>query len=341
MGLELADIVHLPKAHLHIHLEGSIRAELITQWCLERGIDEPDIASWSDLSSFLRELDKVKDLIPSPVKLIEAARLFMHDERADGVSWTEPQVNPFVLKDRGQPDDVVDAVLEGLKLGERETGVGFGLILAINRTRPLDEAMAVARIAAERANRGVIGLGLSNDEALGPADQFSAAFDFVRDTPLLRVPHAGEALGAESVRLALTLSPHRIMHGIGVLEDVELAKSIGGRGISFDMCPTCNVELGVVPSLQELPLRDLSRCGIRFSLSADCALLFRTSCSRELLAIATAQELKRSDVASLAADSIGTSAMPEAAKASMLARVDSWKMHPTSETDSARPSSGV
>ena len=323
-GSGLAAMTRLPKAHLHIHLEGSIAPALLSHWSELSNVPEPSFQPWNSLQSFLRELDKVKQLIPDVEAMSEAARRFMHSEAADGVWWTEPHLNPFVVPDRVAGAELVDAVLEGLREGARETGVGFGLILAINRTRPVDEAFAIAELAVDRARLGVVGLGLSNDEKAARATVFREAFDRAGAAGLLRVPHAGESLGPESVRDALVLSPHRIMHGVRSVEDPALIEELAERSIQLDTTPTCNVELGVINSLDAFPARTFLDAGVRFSVGADCSLLMRSTASLELYRIARVHGLQRAEVASIAEASFSASAAPPSMVARATRQLRTW-----------------
>jgi adenosine deaminase len=320
----LGDLFAVPKAHLHVHLESSARAALVRLWCEEASLPEPDIRRWNSLPSFLAEIEKVKAAIPTPDAMREAARIFVHDEAADGVVWTEPQLYPYVLGARGEPAALVDAVLDGLRRGATETGIGAGLILAINYTKPPAEALRIAQLAVERASAGVVGLGLCNDETAAPASTFLEAFTLVRDTPLLRVPHAGEARGPESVRDAMTLDPHRIMHGVRAQEDPDLFRRLVDADITLDTAPTSNVELGVVPDLERFPARAMLDAGVSFSVSADSVLMMRSSATLELARVAAAHQLTRAEVASIAESSLLASAAPRDLVDEQLNAIAQW-----------------
>jgi adenosine deaminase len=322
--LGLAAITRLPKAHLHIHLEGSIAPAILSHWSELAGVPEPSLQPWDSLRSFLRELDKVKQLIPDAAAMSEAARRFMHDEAVDGVWWTEPHLNPFVVPDRIAGGDLVDAVLDGLQAGARETGVGFGLILAINRTRPVNEALAIAEMAVDRAHLGVIGLGLSNDENAAPASMFEEAFSYTEGSGLLRVPHAGESAGAESVRDALVLEPHRIMHGIRAIEEPGLIEELAELSIQLDTAPTCNVELGVIDSIEAFPARIFLDAGLPFSVGADCSLLMRTTASLELYRVARAHGLERAEIVAIVEASLRASAAPRSLVTKATRQLQQW-----------------
>jgi adenosine deaminase len=295
-------------------------------WCEESGVAEPNMRSWGSVPSFLAELDKIKAAILTAEDFGEAARVFVHDEAADGVVWTETQLYPYSLGTRCAPDVLVDAVLDGLRRGAKETGIGAGLILTINRTKALAEAVQIAKLAAERADAGVVGLGMADreDEDTALASTFREAFDLVAGTSLLRVPHAGEGLGPDGIRDALSLKPHRIMHGIRAQEDPELFRWLADAGITLDTAPTSNIELGIIPDLERFPARAMLDAGVKFTISADGLLMFRSTATLELHRVAIAHKLTRSEIAVIAESSLLASAAPHEVANTHLDTIRSW-----------------
>ena len=166
---------------------------------------------------------------------------------------------------------VLDAAAEAAE----RLDVGVGIMLAADRTVDPEIAVAQARIAAKRTERGVVSFGLANDEAIGPPEPFAEAFAIAKEAGLLSVPHAGELVGPESVRGALTtLAPDRLQHGVRAVEDPALVDELADAGIVLDVCPTSNLLLSVYPSIAEHPLPRLLDAGVQCSLNADDPLLF-------------------------------------------------------------------
>ena len=152
---------------------------------------------------------------------------------------------------------------------------GVGLMVSANRVYPPADAVALAHLAAHHAGRGVVAFGLADDEMRGPPEPFAAAFAIARTAGLISAPHAGEHGGPDSVRGALdTLAARRIQHGVRAAEDPALLERLAAEEVCLDVCPTSNVQLRVVSSYTEHPLRKLLDAGVQVSLNADDPLFF-------------------------------------------------------------------
>ncbi|HET9029883.1 MAG TPA: hypothetical protein VFN49_06870, partial [Candidatus Aquilonibacter sp.] len=150
-----------------------------------------------------------------------------------------------------------------------------------------ESAMRTARIAAELAGDGVIGIGLGGDEARFPAALFEDVFAFARAQGLHVVAHAGEADGAHSVRDAVELlGAERIGHGIRALEDPTVVEMLREREIPLEVCPTSNFLTGVASREHPHPLRELDAAGLRIAIDADDPTLFGTTISDEYAYVA-------------------------------------------------------
>ena len=169
----------------------------------------------------------------------------------------------------------------------------------------------------------MVAFGLSNDETRGDTTAFAKAFRIARDAGLPGVPHAGELRGPGSVRAAVEhLAPARLGHGVRSVEDPALVDLLVERGVVLEVCPASNVALGVLPSLDEVPVLALRRAGLEIALGADDPLVFRSG-PLDQYAPYTAVE-----AADLAASSIRGSLAPPEVKARLLAGVDAWLRAP-------------
>lgn len=331
-----ADLVALPKTHLHLHLTGGMRHSTLVELANRYGVrlperlieEEPDdwrVLGWPrfqrlyDLArGVLRNADDIKRLI------LEIAE----DERANGSRWLELQITPSGYAARlGDLVTAMEVFCDGAVAAELATGVGIRLIVAANRTRPAWEAETQARLAVRFADRGVVGFGLSNDERIGAAEDFAKAFRIAREGGLVAMPHAGELLGAESVeRTIRALQPARIGHGVRAIEDPDVVTLLAERGIACEVCPASNVALGVVTGHAELPLRKLEAAGVPVVLAADDPLLFGASLVEQYAVARDVLGYSRADLAGLARSSVRCSTMPEAAAKELLAEVDAWEL---------------
>jgi adenosine deaminase len=198
-------------------------------------------------------------------------------------------------------------------------------MLAADRTRPPEDAVEQARIAAKYAGRGIVAFGLANDEAPWPPEPFVQAFAIARDAGLLSTPHAGELAGPDSVRGAIdVLGADRIQHGVRAVEDPALIERIAAEEICLDVCPTSNVLLSVIPDLESHPLRRLLDAGVRCSVNADDPLLFGPGLLEEYELCRTQLQLTDDQLAQVARSSLLASGAPEQVRKQALIDIDAW-----------------
>jgi len=244
----------------------------------------------------------------------------------DGAVWVEPSFYAPHHRNRfGADEDIVDMVLDALRAAGEQLGVGVGLMLAADRTVEPSVAVEQARLAATRADQGIVSFGLANDEAIGPPEHFAEAFAIAKEAGLLSTPHAGELAGPESVWGALeTLQPDRLQHGVRSIEDPEMVKRLADSDVVLDVCPTSNLLLSVYPSLAEHPLPRLLEAGIACSLNGDDPLLFGPVLLHEYELARTEMGLDDAALASVARASITGSGAPDDLKATALRSIDEW-----------------
>lgn len=336
-------VATLPKAHLHLHFTGSMRARTLRDLADKHGIRLPET---------LREHHLVR-LTPDErgwfrfQRLYDAARACVRDEQdmrrivleaaeddaAEGSGRLELQVDPtsyapFV----GGLTPALEIVLDAARQASRTTSCQVAIVVAASRIRhPLD-ARTLARLAARYAGDGpgqVIGFGLSNDERRGQTDEFAAAFRIAARAGLLSVPHSGELLGADHVRTTLdTLGPARLGHGVRSGEDPAVLDRVVRHGITLEVCPASNVALGVYPTEHAVPLRALLEAGARISLGADDPLLFGSRLAAQYESARRVHGLDDAQLAQLARYSIEGSAAPPEVADRLLAGVDDWLATP-------------
>jgi adenosine deaminase len=272
---------------------------------------------------FQRLYDAARDVLRGPDDVRRVIMEIALDERAAGSGWVEVQVDPSSYAAKlGGLNGTVEVVLDGMRRATAETGVGMALVVAANRTRHPGEAETLARVARRFAGAGVVGFGLSNDETRGDTAAFAKAFRIARDAGLVAVPHAGEMRGAGSVRLALDhLGPTRLGHGVRAVEDPAVVEELVRRGVVLEVCPASNAALGVVSSIQDVPVRALRAAGVEVALAADDPLVFRSGLVAQY---APYQQEGPAFLADLASSSIRASCAPADLKAGLLTGVQAW-----------------
>ncbi|WP_426502876.1 adenosine deaminase [Dactylosporangium sp. McL0621] len=253
----------------------------------------------------------------------------VEDAALAGAVWVEPSMWPGLFRGRlGSDAEVLDVVLDAGRAAQERYGVGFGLVVAANRDRPPDEAVALARLAVRRRRDGVVGFGLDGDETAAPGPLFAEAFTVARDGGLLAVPHAGELTGAPSVRDAIdVLGADRVMHGVAAITDPAVLDRLTTGDIALDVCPTSNVMLSVVPSLDRHPLPALLARGVPCSINADDPLLFDTDLFTEYTRARDQLGLNDVQLAACAATSLRHSGAPRHLIDSALTGIDAWLQH--------------
>lgn len=179
-------------------------------------------------------------------------------------------------------DEIFAGYCDGAREAREAHGVEMRLTPDITRFAPLEDAIEAVRYAAKYRDRGIVGIGLGGEENLYPPEPFEPAFRAARERGLASVPHAGEVMGAQSVRGALEkLDADRIRHGIRAEEGPGLVREIADRNIVLDVCPISNLRTGAVRSLEEHPLPRLVAAGVQCSISTDDPQMFDTDLTRD------------------------------------------------------------
>jgi adenosine deaminase len=328
----MQDLAALPKAHLHLHLTGGMRPETLVELATEQGRRLPEgLLRPGGLESvarrgwmrFQRLYDVARDMLRGPDDVRRVILEIAEDNLADGGRWVELQVDPssYAAKLDGL-NGAVEVVLDGMRTASQATGVGMALVVAANRTRHPADAETLARVARRYAGEGVVGFGLSNDETRGDTAAFAKAFRIARDAGLIAVPHAGEMRGPGSVKLALDhLGPTRLGHGVRSVEDPAVLDELARRHVALEVCPASNAALGVVPSVEAVPVQRLRAAGIEVALGADDPLVFRSGLLEQY---ASYEQEGPAFLADLAASSIRASCAPPRLKATLLAAAHAW-----------------
>ena len=269
----------LPKAELHVHLEGSIEPETLQELepSLTREIIDDNYAC-GDFPVFMRAYEWVNRFLRTPDDYALITRRLLGRMERENVLYAEINLSAGVIlwkkQDLAAMDEAVRKAAEG-------SAVEVRWIWDAVRQWSAGEAMRVAEMAAERIGCGVAGLGLGGDETRGPAGKFAGVFAFARRSGLHLAPHGGEITGPESVWAAVELGAERIGHGIAAARDPRLLETLRERGIPLEICITSNVVLGAVGRLEDHPVRRIFDAGVPITLNTDDPGMFRTTLTRE------------------------------------------------------------
>jgi adenosine deaminase len=325
----MRSLATLPKAHLHLHLDGSPRRSTVEEIAREEGREVPRPTGYGSFAHFMATITAAAACLRDEADVRRVVREIVEDARAAGVVWLELSVWPGLFQGRlGNYKAAVTTVLNAGRAAADELGVGFGLIAAANRGAGIDDATTVATTAAELANNGVVAFGLDGDEAGAPATWFAHPFQIAREAGLLSVPHAGELAGPESVSAALdVLGANRVMHGVRAIEDPGVVEELAARGTTLDICLTSNAMLGIYHPVRTNPLPSLLNAGVQCSLNTDDSLLFDTNLLHEYELARSQLDLTDEQLATIASSSINASAAPPELKTTTLTAITTWLQH--------------
>jgi adenosine deaminase len=284
----------MPKAELHLHLDGSVRVGTALELSRTRGVDAP--ATWrgmfgalvapercADQAELLRAFDLPIALMQDADALERITTELVESKAAENARYIEIRWGPLLHVARGlELADGIEAVVRGAEAGAASTGTVVRLIATALRSHDPGDNVRLAETASRFRDRGLTGWDLAGPEAAYPDPLLHAdAFEAARAGGLRITIHAGEWGGAAQVRRALEVSPERIAHGEAASEDPALVAELRTHGVCLDLCPTSNVQAGIVASLADHALVRLHRAGAPVTLSTDDTTVSDVSLTEE------------------------------------------------------------
>ncbi|CAN5275212.1 adenosine deaminase [soil metagenome] len=326
-------LMSLPKAELHLHVEGTMEPDLIFELASRNHVALPfaDIEdlrgrySFADLQSFLDLYYAAMGVLRSAQDFTDLARVYLDRAYAQGVRHVEMFFDPQPHMDRGVPiEAVVDGLSTALNEAQRADRITGGLILCFLRDRGPDAASAVLRAAGSRAD-SLIGVGLDSAEVGHPPGAFADVYAAARDLGLHTVAHAGEEGPPSYVWEALDmLGVERIDHGIRSMEDPELVARLRRDRTPLTVCPLSNVALGAVEDLGVHPLAQMLAENLMVTVNSDDPAYFGGYVGDNYEACEQELELERHQLVLLAQNSVNASFASAERKAALLVEIDAW-----------------
>jgi len=324
----------LPKAELHVHLDGSLRPETMIALAREAGISlpstDPDglrrfmrVDDASNLEDYLRRFDVTIPLLQTPEAVERVAYEMAEDAARDNVRYLEVRYCPHLSRTRGMMlDDVILAELQGFQRGERDFGVVSRVINCSLRHYDPAISVRIAERSVAFRNRGVVAFDLAGGEAGRPADEHKAAFDLAAQGNLGITVHAGEAAGAESVAAAVhQCHADRIGHGTRLYENPQLRDYIRDRRILIEANITSNVQTRAVRRASEHPVRGYFDAGLNVTLCTDGWLMAGVSLSDEYWLAHTDLGFSREEINQLILNGFAGAFLPWPERLELLSRV--------------------
>jgi adenosine deaminase len=278
----------IPKAELHVHLEGTAPPELIGRIAQRNGLTVPrgllgddERFTFTDFLDFLAAYDRAASVIRTGEDYRDITYEYLRACADEGAIYVELTCSPDHAALVGLSDEEhLGGIAQGIDEARRH-GIEGRILISAVRNFGVEQALRVARYAAELPHPYVVGFSMAGDEKNFPAHQFAEAYAIASEVGLGCTMHAGEWAGPESVRAALELPITRISHGVRAVEEPELVDELAERGIVLECCPTSNVVLGVYPTYEEHPLPRLADAGVKLTLGSDDPPYFGASIGGE------------------------------------------------------------
>jgi len=321
----------LPKAELHLHIEGSLEPELMFELARRNHVSLPFDSveavraayAFANLQDFLDIYYQGAGVLQTEADFYDLALAYFRRVTADGARHVELFYDPQTHTERGQPFSVaIDGLLAGMAQAQATLGVTSKLILCFLRHLPEEAALATLSAAEPYLDR-ITGVGLDSSELGHPPSKFARVFSAARERGLKLVAHAGEEGPPAYVWEALDiLGVDRIDHGNRALEDPALVRRLAAEGMTLTVCPLSNLKLCVVDQMSAHPLKRMLELGLRATVNSDDPAYFGGYLGENWTAVANAVGLNRTELITLARNSFtGSFLEPEEIEAH-LAEID-------------------
>jgi adenosine deaminase/aminodeoxyfutalosine deaminase len=319
----------LPKAELHLHLEGTVAPETLVELSRRHDAHRLDLRQarelyqYSDFQGFLLAFKAVTERMLAAEDFELITYRMMERLHAERVLHAEVYISVGVVHWRKHEFEPLFAgIRRGQERGERDFGVSVLWIFDAVRHFGVEPAQRVFDLAVAHREYGVVGIGIGGDELRGPAEPFRNLYREAADRGLRLTAHAGESAGPESIWAALNIGAERIGHGLSAIRDPELIEVLSHRQIPVEVCLSSNLCTGCIPKLEEHPLRALFDHGVLVTLNTDDPAMFHTSLTREYELAQDLFGFTDEHLRELARNSFEASFLPAEKKVELLERFD-------------------
>ena len=329
----------LPKAELHLHLEGTIEPATLVE--LSQLADPEPLSlqaaealyQYTDFSGFMIAFKAVTRRLRGPAEYELAAYRMIQQLAAQGVVHAEVYISVGVVYFWRKEEDAADPLLfekifAGLERarvrGEQDFGVTLYWIFDAVRHFSVPEAERVFRLAAQLKQQypSIIGIGLGGDERVAASEPFRHLYVEAAAAGLRLTNHAGETTGPEAIWEALSIGSERLGHALSAIRDPALIAELRARQVPLELNPTSNARTGVCPSVADHPIRSYFDAGLMVTLNSDDPAFFASTLENEYVLAHTHHHFTREELKQLAANSFRASFLPENAKEKWLSQID-------------------
>ncbi|HJP23611.1 MAG TPA: adenosine deaminase [Alphaproteobacteria bacterium] len=322
----------IPKAELHVHLEGTATPDLVRRLAKRHEMALPSKMFgpdgdfiWRNFLDFLDLYDAAAAVIRTPEDYRDVTLDYLRRSAAEGAIYVEMMSSPDHAAQNGMSySDHLEGIAAGIEEAREECGIEGRIIVTCVRHFGAERGLEIAQQVVAQPHPLVVGFGMGGDEAAYPAGDFAKVFDHIAAAGLACTVHAGEWAGPESVRQAMeTLPVCRLGHGVRAIEDPGLVAEIVARGLVLEVCPGSNLATGVFPSPQAHPFNSLRRAGVAVTLNSDDPPYFATSIGHEYDFADRHFGLDESELRAVTRTALEAAFVDDGTKATLLAKVES------------------
>ena len=326
-----AFVEEMPKAELHVHLEGAVLPETLLRLAEKNDVELPvsdldgirDFYTFRDFDHFVDVYMKINDCLKTPADVGLITEELGYEAARQNIQYLEVTISPGSLVFiHGQDiEEIYEEIKAGAQRAREKTGVRMQYIVDVVRDMPPHIRHQGAEFAVRHTDDEVVALGLGGSEARYPPEQFVDLFDMAREAGLPSVPHAGEHAGPDSIWGALKLlDAVRIGHGVRAIEDPYLVEYLVEHQIPIEVSPTSNLCIGVFPSWEEHPVRKLYDAGVPLTINSDDPPMFNTTLTQELREMVDRFDFSAADLEVVTIGALEQSFLPEFERKELIER---------------------
>lgn len=323
----------MPKIDLHRHLEGSLRLSTLAEIAHEHGVDLPSMSPEElrplvqvvageapDFLNFLAKFKLLRRFYSSREAVERIAYEAVADAAHDNIKYLELRFNPVALAlNQGFDfEDVADWVIKATRAAQQDHDIQVRLIVQIGRHEP-QYARQLAEIAADRQTGGIVGLDLAGDEINYPVTKFIDVFQWARSHGLRVTIHAAEAGPPGNIKEAIDkLGAERIGHGVRAREDIAIMDLLNKKQIPLEICPTSNLQTGIIPKLSQHPIFAFYQLGIPVTINTDDPSISNTTLTDEFLMASGSAGVPFRDLCKMVIYAAQAAFLPDAEKTALV-----------------------
>lgn len=334
MSVSLSEFARrIPKAELHLHIEGTLEPELLFELAQKHGVDLPygnidevrQAYNFSNLQSFLDVYYQGAHVLIDEDDFYRLAIAYFRRSHTEGLRHAEIFFDPQTHTERGVSiQTVLSGMTKAQKEAEEDLDITSSLILCFLRHLSSDAAMATL-VEALPYRSALLGVGLDSSEVGHPPENFRAVFDKARDQGLLTFAHAGEEGPPEYIWQAIKLlHVERIDHGVRALEDAALVEYLRDKQLPLTVCPLSNIKLRVFDAIEHHNLKQLMAAGLMVTVNSDDPAYFGGYVGENFAACERALSLQREEIVALAKNSVKASFAPPQRKIALLKTIEAF-----------------